>query len=65
MFGKSYSWWFGENSFWHHIGGERILIGALGGTATYPKGTPSSSEAEYLKYGFLILGAYVVVKAIK
>ena len=66
MFGKSYDWWFGENSFWHHIGGERIVIGALGGTASYPVGTPpSSKEAEWLKYGFLALGAYVVVKAIK
>ena len=66
MFGKSYDWWFGENSLWHHMGGERILIGTLGGSASYPTGTSSrSDEAEWLKYGFLALGAYVVIKAIK
>lgn len=66
MFGKSYDWWFGQNSLWHHIGGERILIGSLtGGGAKYPQGTSgTSNEAEWLKYGFLALGAYVVVKAI-
>lgn len=63
--GKSHDWWTGENSLWQQLGGERILIGALGGTVSYPQGTSRSSEAEWLKYGFLALGAYVVVKAIK
>jgi len=66
MFGKSYKWWFGDNSLWHHVGGERILIGALGGSASYPQSTPrGGGEAEWLKYGFIGLGVYVVIKAMK
>ena len=66
MFGKSYSWWFGKNSFWHHVGAQDIIAGRLGASGGYPQAYQSAgfNEANFLKYGMIGLAGYVIIKAV-
>ncbi len=58
------NWWFGPNSYWGKLTSDSKGSASVG-DVDFNWGGGSAQETDVLKYGFIILGVIVILRAIK